>query len=230
MTATVPYTCEVVMLPIELEAPPPPPVVVTDPCLDLTFTPTEAYTDHSYKAGDPPLVVQEQLQSLEPQEIAAQCPQFNRTISQTVVSGTIESDWVHIDEETNQIIFWAPASFEGSTVESAVIRFEMVYLVGSSAGVVYANITKSFVINLEESDTGFCYPEGFGLPPTIINVEKYLGDDPSRLVIASKSRNVNCTDTTFRVESSNGTEVDSSIFRLEISETPHQALLDVYAD
>ena len=68
------------------------------------------------------------------------------------------------------------------------------------------------------------------MPPTVINVEKYLGDDPSRLIISSKSRNVNCTDTTFRVENSNGTEIESSIISFETTETPHQALLDVFAD
>ena len=108
----------------------------------------------------------------------------------------------------------------------------MVYIARSYEGLLNSNIkiTKSFVIDIEESESGFCFPEGFGLPPTIINVDKYLGDDPSRLVIASKSRNVNCTDTTFSVASANGTEVDSSMFLLELIEIPHQAVLDVFAD
>ena len=47
-----------------------------DPCVDLSFLQTEAYEDILYKAGDPPVVVQEQQQSLEPLELAAQCPSF----------------------------------------------------------------------------------------------------------------------------------------------------------
>ena len=184
----------------------------------------------NYVAGDPPIVIQEQLQVLEPPELAAQCPSMVQTHNFTVESGAIEADWINIDEIGRQITFWTPASFEGNNVESAVIRFTMAYAVISSTGQLYTSITKSFAVNVEESSSGFCLPEGFGLPPSVTNVDMYLGDDPSRLIIASKSRNINCTDTTFSVRFSNGTAIDAAMFQLEVVDIPHQSILNVYAD
>lgn len=82
---------------------------------------------------------------------------------------------------------------------------------------------------MEESATGFCVPDFMGLAPSSQAVEMHLGDTPTELIITSKSMN-NCSDTSFSIQYSNNTDVDSSIFLFETTESPHQAKVTVLAD
>ena len=148
------------------------------------------------------------LRTLEPIELIHQCPEVNETFAYTVTEGTIQEDWLNFDLQARLITFWTPASFEEQTVDTATILVNITHTVTSPQGTLYTSMSETFKIRVSKSQTGFCIPEGFGLAPSVMNIKLHLDDDASQVIVPSKSRNVNCTDTTFSIQYANNSAVD----------------------
>ena len=118
------------------------------PCLELHFT-AETLPDVDYIAGETLVVTQVADFVLNPVAVASECPEITHTYSYSMVSGSIEEDWITLDEASHTISFLAPANFDEEAVESAVIRVSVTQAVFSlEDDSIYASTTESFDIKM----------------------------------------------------------------------------------